>query len=49
MNVYEPENLFDVTVELNGQLSNARVPARRLLSDFLRHDLGATLLSTLRQ
>ena len=42
MNAYEPENLFDITINLNGKLCSARVPARRLLSDFLRHDLGAT-------
>jgi carbon-monoxide dehydrogenase small subunit len=34
----EPE--IDVTLTVNGAPHRARVPARRLLSDFLRHDLG---------
>jgi carbon-monoxide dehydrogenase small subunit len=37
-----PEELLDVTVTVNGVPRHARVPARRLLSDFLRHDLGLT-------
>lgn len=34
--------LHDVTVTVNGVARSARVPARRLLSDFLRHDLRLT-------
>jgi carbon-monoxide dehydrogenase small subunit len=36
------EQLHDVTVMVNGVRRTARVPARRLLSDFLRHDLRLT-------
>jgi aerobic carbon-monoxide dehydrogenase small subunit len=36
------EQLLDVTVRVNGTPRTASVPARRLLSDFLRHDLGLT-------
>ena len=36
------EELLDVTVTVNDVPRHARVPARRLLSDFLRHDLGLT-------
>jgi carbon-monoxide dehydrogenase small subunit len=36
------EERFDVEVTVNGIQRGARVPARRLLSDFLRHDLGLT-------
>ena len=36
------EQLHDVTVYVNGVARSASVPARRLLSDFLRHDLGLT-------
>lgn len=36
------EELFDVEVSVNGVPRSARVPARRLLSDFLRHDLQLT-------
>jgi carbon-monoxide dehydrogenase small subunit len=36
------ETVHDVTVTVNGQLRRATVPARRLLGDFLRHDLGLT-------
>ncbi|MFA9430354.1 (2Fe-2S)-binding protein [Egicoccus sp. AB-alg2] len=36
------EELHDVTVTVNGALHRASVPARRLLSDFLRHDLRLT-------
>ena len=36
------DELHDVTVTVNGTLHSARVPARRLLSDFLRHDLRLT-------
>ncbi|GLX94287.1 (2Fe-2S)-binding protein [Herbidospora sp. NBRC 101105] len=34
--------MHDVTLVVNGVPRHARVPARRLLSDFLRHDLGLT-------
>src|SRR5881398_986537 len=36
------EELHDVRLVVNGAPRQARVPARRLLSDFLRHDLGCT-------
>ena len=36
------ETLHEVTVRVNGIPYTAAVPARRLLSDFLRHDLGLT-------
>ncbi len=36
------EPTFDVTLIVNGGHRSATVPARRLLSDFLRHDLGLT-------
>ena len=36
------EQLHDVTVHVNGVPHTASVPARRLLSDFLRHDLELT-------
>ena len=36
------EELFDVRLTVNGAAQRASVPARRLLSDFLRHDLGLT-------
>ena len=36
------EQLHDVTVHVNGVPRSASVPARRLLSDFLRHDLALT-------
>lgn len=36
------ETLHEVTVVVNGVPRTAAVPARRLLSDFLRHDLGLT-------
>ena len=36
------ETLHDVTVIVNGVRRSAAVPARRLLSDFLRHDLRLT-------
>ena len=36
------EQLHDVAVTVNGVPRHARVPARRLLSDFLRHDAGLT-------
>jgi aerobic-type carbon monoxide dehydrogenase small subunit (CoxS/CutS family) len=31
-----------ITIEVNGRCYRRQVPARRLLSDFLRHDLGLT-------
>ena len=34
--------LHDVALVVNGVPRSAKVPARRLLSDFLRHDLGYT-------
>ncbi len=36
------EPLHEVTVRVNGAPRTARVPSRRLLSDFLRHDLQLT-------
>jgi carbon-monoxide dehydrogenase small subunit len=36
------EGTHEVTLIVNGVPSTARVPARRLLSDFLRHDLALT-------
>jgi aerobic carbon-monoxide dehydrogenase small subunit len=36
------DDLHEVAVTVNGRLASARVPARRLLSDFLRHDLELT-------
>jgi carbon-monoxide dehydrogenase small subunit len=36
------EQLHDVRLVVNGVPEKASVPARRLLSDFLRHDLGHT-------
>ena len=38
----EVEALHDVRLRVNGVWREARVPARRLLSDFLRHDLRLT-------
>jgi hypothetical protein len=42
--VAEPaaEELLDLTVVVNGVPRHAKAPARRLLSDFLRHDLRLT-------
>jgi carbon-monoxide dehydrogenase small subunit len=37
-----PEPLHDVRLTVNGTAYDLRVPARRLLSDALRHDLGLT-------
>jgi len=37
-----PEELFDVRLSVNGVVHEVRVPARRLLSDALRHDLALT-------
>ncbi len=36
------EQLHDVRLSVNGVAHDVRVPARRLLSDALRHDLGLT-------
>ena len=36
------EELFDIRLEVNGAMHEVRVPARRLLSDCLRHDLRLT-------
>jgi carbon-monoxide dehydrogenase small subunit len=36
------EQLHDVGLTVNGNHRSAKVPARRTLSDFLRHDLGLT-------
>ena len=36
------EELHDVRLHVNGLVHDVRVPARRLLSDALRHDLGLT-------
>jgi aerobic carbon-monoxide dehydrogenase small subunit len=38
----ESEPLFDVSLTVNGVPETTRVPARRLLCDALRHDLGHT-------
>jgi carbon-monoxide dehydrogenase small subunit len=38
----EAEPLHDVRLRVNGVWHEAQVPARRLLSDFLRHDLRLT-------
>jgi len=37
-----PEELHDVRLRVNGATHDLRVPARRLLSDALRHDCGLT-------
>jgi carbon-monoxide dehydrogenase small subunit len=37
-----PEELHDVRLDVNGASHAVRVPARRLLSDALRHDCGLT-------
>ena len=36
------EELHEVRLVVNGVAHQVRVPARRLLSDALRHDLGLT-------
>ena len=36
------EELYDVRLTVNGVTHDLRLPARRLLSDALRHDLGLT-------
>ena len=42
MTAAAPEELLEITVRVNGVHRTASAPARRLLSDFLRHDLGLT-------
>ncbi|MCF6379852.1 (2Fe-2S)-binding protein [Nocardioides KLBMP 9356] len=37
-----PEELHDVRLHVNGSVHEVQVPARRLLSDALRHDCGLT-------
>ena len=37
-----PEELHDVRLQVNGVVHDVRLPARRLLSDALRHDLALT-------
>jgi aerobic carbon-monoxide dehydrogenase small subunit len=37
-----PEELHEIRLTVNGAVHELRVPARRLLSDALRHDLGLT-------
>jgi carbon-monoxide dehydrogenase small subunit len=39
---HDGEVRYDVALEVNGVSHTAAVPARRLLSDFLRHDLRLT-------
>ncbi len=41
-NVTDAEQMHEVNLTVNGVPRSAAVPARRLLSDFLRHDLGLT-------
>jgi len=36
------EELYEIELSVNGVPQSASAPARRLLSDFLRHDLGLT-------
>src|SRR6476620_10698718 len=36
------EQQLEITLRVNGVTRTATAPARRLLSDFLRHDLGLT-------
>ena len=40
--VPQDDALHEITLVVNGTVRRARVPARRLLSDCLRHDLGLT-------
>jgi aerobic carbon-monoxide dehydrogenase small subunit len=42
MNEPVVEEVLDLTVTVNGVPRHAQAPARRLLSDFLRHELGLT-------
>jgi len=40
--VAEPVDTLDISVTVNGDVHRATVPARRLLSDFIRDDLALT-------
>jgi len=40
--VAEPVDMLDISVTVNGDVHRATVPARRLLSDFIRDDLALT-------
>jgi carbon-monoxide dehydrogenase small subunit len=42
MSTRAPEEQHDVRLHVNGSVHEVRVPARRLLSDALRHDCGLT-------
>ena len=42
MSTRTPEEQHDVRLRVNGTVREVRVPARRLLSDALRHDCGLT-------
>jgi 2-furoyl-CoA dehydrogenase 2Fe-2S iron sulfur subunit len=42
MKHYEKDREYPVTITLNGKVRSAPAQARMLLSDFLRHELGAT-------
>jgi len=42
MSAPTPEQLHDVRLHVNGSVHEVQVPARRLLSDALRHDCGLT-------
>lgn len=42
MSVPSAEELHDVRLHVNGSVHEVQVPARRLLSDALRHDCGLT-------
>ena len=42
MSARPPEEQHDVRLHVNGSVHEVRVPARRLLSDALRHDCGLT-------
>jgi len=38
----EPERMMEIALRVNGVMHTASAPARRLLSDFLRHELRLT-------
>ena len=42
MSAPTPEQVHDVRLHVNGSVHEVQVPARRLLSDALRHDCGLT-------
>jgi 2-furoyl-CoA dehydrogenase 2Fe-2S iron sulfur subunit len=42
MKLYEKHTVYPITLTLNGVQRSAPAEARMLLSDFLRHELGAT-------